>query len=94
MPGIMMPTAWMFRPVGIASRTSRVITVRCAMPCMSTTGDSATTVTVSAMAPTRISALMAAVKSEVTSMPSRFTLLNPGSEKLTVYTPGRSWTML
>ena len=37
-PGIMMPTAWMLRPVGMASRTSRVITVRVVMLCVSTTG--------------------------------------------------------
>jgi hypothetical protein len=35
--------AWMLRPVGIASSTSRVMTVRVVMFCTSTTGDSAET---------------------------------------------------
>jgi len=74
-PGIMMPTAWMLRPVGSASSTSRVITVRCVMPCTSTTGDSADTVIVSSTAPTFISTVMVAVKSDVSSPFSRRTTL-------------------
>ncbi|PYQ96611.1 MAG: hypothetical protein DMF96_17800 [Acidobacteria bacterium] len=84
MPGIMMPTAWMLRPVGIASSTSRVMTVRVVMLCVSTTGDSAVTVIVSATAPTLRSALIVAVKSDVSSTFSRFTPLKPGSVKVTV----------
>ena len=80
----MMPTAWMLRPVGIASSTSRVITVRVVMFCTSTTGDSAETVIVSSSAPTFRSALIVAVKSDVSSMPSRLTTLKPGSVKVTV----------
>ncbi|PYQ89696.1 MAG: hypothetical protein DMG03_01980 [Acidobacteria bacterium] len=83
-PGIMIPTAWMLRPVGIASSTSRVITVRVVMFCTSTTGDSAATVIVSSTAPIFISALIVAVKSEVNSTFSRFTTLKPGSVKVTV----------
>ena len=64
----MMPTAWMLRPVGIVSSTSRVMTVRVVMFCTSTTGDSAETVIVSATAPTFRSALIVAVKSDVSSM--------------------------
>ena len=89
-PGIMMPTAWMFRPVGIASRTSRVITVRAVILATSTIGDSAATVIVSCTAPIRMSALIVAVKSEVSSTFSRFTTVNPGSVKVTEYVPGRS----
>ena len=73
----MMPTAWMFRPVGIRSRTLRVITVRVVMLCTSTIGDSAETVIVSSTAPIFISAFTAAVKSDVSSRPSRLTVLKP-----------------
>ena len=83
-PGIMMPIAWMLRPVGIESSMSRVITVRVVMFWTSTTGDSAETVIVSSSAPTFMSALIIAVKSDVSSMPSRFTTLKPGSVKVTV----------
>ena len=51
---------------------------------MSTIGVSPVTVIVSASVPTRISALMAAVNEPVNSTPSRLTLLNPVSEKVTV----------
>ena len=78
-----MPTAWMLRPVGIASITSRVMTVRVVMLWVSTTGDSAETVIVSSSAPTLISALIVAVKSEVSSTFSRLTTLKPGSVKVT-----------
>ena len=50
-PGIMTPTAWMLRPVGTVSSTSRVITVRCVTLCMSTMGDWPATVIVSSTAP-------------------------------------------
>jgi hypothetical protein len=66
----MMPIAWMLRPVGTASMTSRVITVRCVMLCTSTIGEFAATVIVSATAPTRMSASIVAVKSDVSSIPS------------------------
>ena len=54
----MMPTAWMLRPVGSASRTSRVITTRCVMLCVSTMGDSPVTVSVSSSVPTFRSTLI------------------------------------
>jgi len=41
------------------------------------------------MDPTRNSAFTDAVKVPVSSIPSRFTVLNPASEKVTLYTPGR-----
>ena len=79
-----MPTAWMLRPVGSTSSTSRVMTVRAVMLCVSTIGDSPVTVIVSSTAPTFISALTVAVKFEVSSMPSRDTVANPGSVNVTV----------
>ena len=79
-----MPTAWMLRPVGSASITSRVMTVRDVIAWTSTTGDSAVTVIVSSTAPTFSSALTGAVKSDVSSMRSRLTVLNPGSVNVTV----------
>jgi hypothetical protein len=80
----MMPTAWMLRPVGSASRTSCVITTRCVMFDVSTIGDSPVTVNVSSSVPTFRSALIVAVKSDVNSMPSRMTVEKPGSSNFTV----------
>src|SRR5215475_15046706 len=79
----------MFRPVGMLSITSRVMTVRAVMFCTSTSGDSAATVIVSSIAPTFISALIVAVKSDVSSTPSRFTVLKPGRANETEYVPVR-----
>src|SRR4029077_15567471 len=59
----------------------------------STTGDAPDTVTVSSSAPTRRSAFTVAVKLAGSSMPSRLTVLNPGSVKTMVYTPGRKSTI-
>ena len=85
-----MPTAWMLRPVGNASRTSAVITTRCVRLCVSTIGDSPVTVSVSSSVPTFRSTLIVAVKSDVSSMPCRTTVWKPGSVKVTVYVPGLS----
>ena len=52
--------------------------------CTSTLGDSATTLTVSLMSPTAICTLMGAVKSDVSSMFSRFTVLKPCSANVIV----------
>ena len=60
------------------------MTTRCVMPCVSTIGDSPVTVMVSSSVPTFMSALTCAVKSEVSSMPSRFTVPKPGSVNVTV----------
>jgi hypothetical protein len=49
----------------------------------STTGDSPDTVTVSSIAPTRISALTGTVVSAGTMMPSRLNVLKPGSVNVT-----------
>ena len=51
---------------------------------MSTIGLSPVTVMVSSTAPTRISASMFEVKLGDTSMPSRFTVLNPGNVNVMV----------
>ena len=48
------------------------------------------TVTVSSIAPTLMSPATLAVKPDVSSMPSRTKVLNPGSVNVTVYVPGRS----
>ena len=55
----------------------------------STTGASPVTVMVSATPPTRRSAFTPATKEPLNSIPSRLTLVNPWSEKVTVYVPGR-----
>ncbi len=87
-PGISTPAAAMLRAIGMVSSTSRVITRRCDPTfCTSTRGDDPETVIVSSTAPTRISTLTFAVKFSPSSTPSRRTVLKPGSEKVTVYTP-------
>jgi hypothetical protein len=55
---------------------------------MSTIGLSPVTVIVSCTAPTFSSASMFDVKLGDTSTPSRFTLLKPVSENVTLYVPG------
>ena len=52
--------------------------------CTSTIGVSPVTVIVSASAPTFRSALIVAMNDPVSSMPSRLTVLNPGSVNVTV----------
>ena len=56
---------------------------RCAL-CTSTIGDSPVTVMVSSSAPTRRSAFTVAMNDPVSSMPSRLTVLKPGSVNVTV----------
>ena len=70
-------------PVGIASITSRVITRCWTTFCTSTVEASPVTVMVSSSEPTRSSAFTVAVKEAVSSMPSRLTVLKPGSVKVT-----------
>ncbi len=79
---------------GTASSTSRDNTCDLVLLCTSTIGDSPETVTVSSMAPTFKSALMVAVKFDDSSMPSFFTLENPGSVNVRVYMPGRRFSIL
>ena len=54
------------------------------MLCVSTTGDAPVTVIVSEIAPTLSEMFTAAVNPAPSSMPSRFTLEKPSSEKVTV----------
>ena len=55
---------------------------------VSMTGDSPVTVTVSCSDATASSTLSCAVNPRRMSMPSRFSVLKPGSSKVTVYVPG------
>src|SRR4051812_16003600 len=73
----------------MASTTSLGITRCCVVPDTSTIGDSPLTVTVSVTEPTFISTLIVAVNEPASSTPSRLTVLNPESENVTSYTPGR-----
>ena len=80
----MTAAAWMFRAAGSASMTSRVMTVCLVTLCTSTSGVAPETVIVSSSAPTFRSALTVAVNVPVSSIPSRFTALKPGSVNVTV----------
>src|SRR5688572_7921613 len=60
---------------------------------MSTSGAWPVTVSVSSIAPTVMSAFTVATNSPRSSMPSRLTVVNPGSVNVTVYGPGRRSTM-
>src|SRR5215831_2830354 len=92
-PGTSTRTALYEPAVGIAFRMSFDNTVcRCAF-WTSTTGVSPVTVTVSATAPTRMSALTLAVNDPVSSMPSRFVALKPESVNVTEYVPGRKFSI-
>jgi hypothetical protein len=84
MPGMSTPSATTdLVPTGIALMTSRVSTRCCVTFCTSTVGASPVTVIVSSSAPTRMSALTVAVNDDVSSMPPRLTVLNPGRVKVT-----------
>ena len=73
----------MFREEGIAARTSLLMICCCRVLCTSTIGDSPVTVTVSSSAPTLRSAFTVATKFPDSSMPSRLTVVKPGSENVT-----------
>jgi len=81
-------------PVGIARMASSVRMEVWVMVRVSTIGAAEVTTTVSASAPTAMSAFTFAVNPVVNTMPSRRTVLNPGRPNVTVYVPGRSATML
>ena len=81
------------RADGIAVMRSLLIVVCLRTLWVSTIGDSAVTVIVSASAPTFRSALTAALNEPVSSMPSRRTALKPASVNVTVYVPARRSTM-
>src|SRR5262245_62785622 len=80
--------------VGSASRISRDATICLRTFWVSTIGDDPLTVMVSSSEPTRRSAFTVAVKPEVSSTPSFFTVLKPGRLKVTIYVPGGRSTML
>jgi hypothetical protein len=64
--------------------TSRDAVASFVVLCVSTIGDSPVTVTVSSIVPTLRSALTFAVNPDVSSIPSRFTVLKPCSVKATL----------
>ena len=80
--------------VGSVSSISSETTVCRRTFCVSTSGVSPVTVIVSSTAPTCMSAFTVAVKPAVSTIPSRRKPVNPGSENVTVYVPGRRSTML
>ena len=75
------------RLAGIDASTSLLMTRCVCALCTSTTGVSAETVIVSAIAPTCRSSLTVAANAPDSSMPSRLTVLNPESVKVTAYLP-------
>ncbi len=83
-PGMRTPTLNMFLPVGSASSSVCVMTVCRVVACTSTIGVSPVTVMVSATLPTFMSTFSVAMNEPVSSIPSRFTVLNPVSVKVTV----------
>jgi hypothetical protein len=93
-PGVSATKAGSVLLVGRVSSASFEITLRDSTRRTSTTGLSLRTVIVSSSAPTRISPLTVAVKFGPSSIPSRRTVLKPGSENATAYVPGLSSTML
>lgn len=76
------------RALGNSAMSCVVIVWRCVALWTSTSGLCPETRTVSSICPTRNSALTVAVKPAVSSIPSRLTVLNPGSANVTAYTPG------
>ena len=83
-----------FLELGSASMVSAVKTCCRVTDRTSTIGVSPVTVTVSATAPTRSSALTETVPEPLSSIPSRRWLLNPVNVNVTTYAPGRrssSW---
>ena len=78
------PTAQMLRPVGTDSRSCWVMTCCWVDDCRSTTGDAPDTVMVSSRPPTRMSALIGAVKFATSSIPVRVTTENPVIVNVTV----------
>jgi hypothetical protein len=83
-PRVIAAKPWNVLPVGRLSSSSWEITCCVRTFCTSTTGLAPVTTTVSSIAPSRISALAGAVKPVVSAMPSRRTVLKPGSENVTV----------
>ena len=93
-PGISRARALNVRAAGSTSIICRVATNWRRTCCTSTTGDSPETVTVSSSAPTAIWAFTCRAALPIRSSPSRTKVLNPGSVKVTAYSPGRRLTMV
>jgi hypothetical protein len=72
------------RSVGKTSMASREAVASFVVLVVSTMGDSPVTVTVSSIVPTFMSALTFAVKPDVSSIPSRLIVANPGRVKATL----------
>ena len=92
-PGIALSSDPYARVAGSDEIASALITVSRRVFCRSTTGDAALTVTVSCTVPTFISIGIVSVIEPVSSMPSRWTVVKPGSVTFTAYVPGRRSTM-
>src|SRR2546423_7217151 len=88
-PATALSSAPAERVTGSVRMTSLFSTVSRFALWTSTTGVSPVTVIVSASAPTFRSALTVATNDPVSSIPSRLTVLKPGSVNVTSYVPGR-----
>src|SRR5689334_3666015 len=86
-----MPAA--LRELGMAASTSLLTVCWTFALWTSTIGVSPVTVIVSSSAPTFSSPLTVATNVPESSMPSRLTVLKPGSENVTEYVPGRRSTI-
>src|SRR5580765_7870831 len=87
-PGMAESRAPYVRVAGTVLMTSLLSTAWRRALCVSTIGVSPVTVTVSATEPTRIATLMGMTPDPVTSMPSRLTVVKPGSVTVIAYVPG------
>ena len=76
------PMPWIVRPVGMASSASRFSTWDLVVLCTSTVGDAPVTVNVSSSDPTLSSLFTVIVKSDGSSIPSRFIVEKPSSENV------------
>jgi hypothetical protein len=83
-PGISTPTVNGVRELGIAETISWSITACRVVDCTLTRGDSPVTVMVSCTAPSDRSALIVVTAVPLNTTPSRTTVLNPASVKVTV----------
>jgi hypothetical protein len=81
--GTVLAISTKLRPVGIVSRSSWLTTSRRVLVWTSTIGLAPVTVTFSETAPTRISALIGAVKFASSRIPSRTIVLKPVNVKVT-----------
>ena len=84
MPGVAFSSAPAARVAGIVAISSCDITICRVAFCTSTTGVSPVTVIVSSRPPTRMSIGMVSVWLPVSWMPSRLTVLKPGSVNVSV----------